>query len=90
MGKSTNLVNDEGRYYQIRCNSVPVELGTLQIRIFGQVLHGIEDWKGQRCGIQVDIKRGLFKHFLKYGITHYNKYRYTGYPKGPIVFFEMK
>ena len=67
--------------------SIPFIHGTLQIVFFCQVLHGIEDWEGQRCGIQVNIKRDLLKHFIKYGTSHYDKYRYTGYPQGPIVFF---
>ena len=67
--------------------TVPFNHGTLQIGFFSQVLHGIEDWEGQRCGIQVNIKRDLLKHFIKYGTVHYDKYRYTGYPQGPIVFF---
>ena len=89
-GKSTNLVNDKEHYHKTRCNSVPFEHGTLQIGIFSQVLYGNEDWEGQRCGIQVNIKRDFLKHFIKYGATHYNKYRYSGYPQGPIVFFFFK
>ena len=69
---------------------VPFNHGTLQIGFFSEVLHGIEDWEGQRCGIQVNIKRDLLKHFIKYGTVHYNKYRYTGYPQGPVVFFLYK
>ena len=57
VGKSTNLVNDKKHYHKTRCNSVPFEHGTLRIGIFSQVLYGIDDWEGQRCGIQVNIKR---------------------------------
>ena len=70
--------------------SVPFQSWNLQIEFFSQILHGIEDWEGQRCGIQVNTKRDLLKHFIKYETVHYDKYRYTGYPQVPIVFFLYK
>ena len=66
---------------------VPFQHGTLQIGFFNKVLHGVDEWDGQRCGIQVNIKRDLLAHFIKYGKTHYDKYRLSGYPQGPIVYF---
>ena len=65
---------------------VPFQHGNLQIGFFNQVLHGVDDWEGQRCGIQLNIKKDLLKHFVRYGTTHYDKYRLVGYPQGPIVF----
>ena len=53
---------------------------------FNKVLHGVDDWEGQRCGIQLNIKKDVLKHFIKYGTLHYDKYRLIGYPQGPIVF----
>ena len=66
---------------------VPFKHGTLQIGFFNKVLHGVDSWEGQRCGIQVNIKKDLLEHFIKYGTQHYDKYRMTGYPQGPIVIF---
>ena len=65
---------------------VPFRHGTLQIGFFNHVLHGVDDWEGQRCGIQLNIKKDVLKHFTKYGTHHYDKYRLIGYPQGPIVF----
>ena len=67
--------------------SVPFNHSPLQIWFFSHALHGIKDWESRRCGIQVNIKRDPLKHYIKYGTAHYYKYRYTGYPQGPIVFF---
>ena len=66
---------------------VPFWHGTLQIGFFNQVLHGVQSWEGQRCGIQMNIKKDLLQHFVKYGTKHYDKYRITGYPQGPIIFY---
>ena len=65
---------------------VPFRHGSFQIGFFNQVLHGVDNWEGQRCGIQLNIKKDLLKHFIRYGTTHYDKYRLVGYPQGPIVF----
>ena len=65
---------------------VPFVHGTLQISFFNHVLYGVDDWEGQRCGIQLNIKEDLLKHFIKYGTHHNDKYRLVGYPQGPIVF----
>jgi len=67
--------------------SVPFRHGTLQIGFFNKVLHGIEDWEGQRCGIQMNIKKDVLQHFVTYGTVHYDKFRLTGYPQGPIIYF---
>ena len=67
--------------------SVPFRHGTLQIGFFNQVLHGVESWVGQRCGIQLNIKKDVLEHFIRYGTEYYDKFRITGYPKGPIIFF---
>ena len=67
--------------------SVPFQHGTLQIGFFNQVLHGVESWVGQRCGIQLNIKKDVLEHFIRFGTEHYDKFRITGYPKGPIIFF---
>jgi len=40
-----------------RIHQVPFKHGTLQIGFFNQVLHGVDEWDGQRCGIQVNIKK---------------------------------
>ena len=69
-----------------RIHQVPFHHGTLQIGFFNSVLHGVDDWVGQRCGIQLNIKKDVLKHFVKYGTFHYDKYRMTGYPQGPIVY----
>ena len=68
-------------------HSVPFLHGNLQIGNFCDVLHGVEDWVGQRCGIQLNIKRDLLRHFIIHGTGPYDKYRLTGYPQGPIIFF---
>ena len=65
---------------------VPFRHGTLQIGFFNHVLHGVDDWEGQRCGIQLNVKKDVLKHFTKYGTQHYDKYRLIGYPQCPIVF----
>jgi len=70
-----------------KVHSVPFKHGTLQIGFFNRILHGVDDWEGQRCGIQVNLKMDLLKHFIRYGTHHYDKYRLTGYPQGPIVFY---
>ena len=67
--------------------NVPFRHGTLQIGFFNQVLHGVQCWEGQRCGIQMNIKKDLLQHFIKHRTKHYNKYRITGYPQGPIIFY---
>ena len=61
--------------------------GTLQIGFFNKVLHGVKDWEGQRCGIQLNIKKDVLQHFIKFGCEHYDKFRITGYPQGPIIFY---
>ena len=35
-----------------RVHQVQFRYGTLQIGVFNKVLHGIDKWEGQRCGIQ--------------------------------------
>ena len=47
----------------------------------------MKEWGGQRCGIQLNIKKDVLKHFTTYGSIHYDKYKLTGYPQGPIIFF---
>ena len=47
----------------------------------------MNEWDGQRCGIQLNIKKDLLAHFVKYRTTHYDKYGFSGYPQGPIVYF---
>ena len=66
---------------------VPSRHGNLQIGFFNQILHGVQEWEGQRCGIQINIKKYVLKYFTTYGSLHYDKYRLTGYPQGPIIFF---
>ena len=61
--------------------------GNLQIGFSNRVLRGVQEWEGKRCGIQLNIKKDVLKHFTTYGSIHYNKYRLTGYPQGPILFF---
>ncbi len=70
-----------------KIHQVPFKHGTLQIGFFNKVLHGVDNWEGQRCGIQLNIEKDLLEHFIKYGTEHYDKYWLTGYPQGPIVFF---
>ena len=77
----TKADNPGKRIYQ-----VPFIHGTLQIGFFNKILHGVDDWIGQRCGIQLNIKKDVLKHFVKYGTFHYDKYRMTEYPQGPIVY----
>ena len=61
--------------------------GTLQIGFSNKVLHGVKDWEGQRCGIQLNIKKDVLQHFIQFGCEHYGKFRITGYPQGPIIFY---
>ena len=68
-------------------HSVPFLHGNLQIGNFCDILHGVEYWVGQRCGIQLNIKRYVLRHFIIHGTGPYDKYRLTGYPQGPIIFF---
>ena len=71
------------------CNKIyqaPFRHGTLQISFFNHVLHEVDDWEGQICGIQLNIKKDLLKYFTKHGTYHYDKYRLIGYPQSPIVF----
>ena len=70
-----------------RIHQVPFKHGTLQIGFFNKVLHGVDEWDGQRCGIQLNIKKDVLAHFVRYGTVHYDKYRLSGYPQGPIVYF---
>ena len=37
-------------------------------------MSGVDEWDGQRCGIQINIKNDLLGHFIKYGPCHYDKY----------------
>ena len=69
-----------------KVHCVPFIHGTLQVVFFNRVLHGVGNWEGQRCGIQMSVKKDLLAHFIKYGTSHYDKYRLTGYPQGPIVY----
>ena len=59
---------------------VPFKRDTLQIGFFHKVLDRVDNWEGQRCGSQFYIKSDLLKHFVKYGMYHYNKYKLIGYP----------
>ena len=70
-----------------RVHQVQFRHGTLQIGFSNKVLHGIDKWEGQRCGIQLNIKKDVLVHFVKFGTVHYDKYRLSGYPQGPIVYF---
>ena len=67
--------------------TVPFRHGTLQIGLFRNILHGVQYWEGQRCGIQVNIKKDVLKHFITYGNEYYNKFRATDYPQGPIIYY---
>ena len=78
----TNANNPGKKVYE-----VPFCHGRLQIGFFCRVLHGVNDWDGQRCGLQFNIKKDVLKHFIKYGVEHYDKYRMSGYPQGPLVLF---
>ena len=60
-------------------HQIPFRHGTLQIGFLNEILHGVDDWNGQRCGIQLNIKKDVLKHFVKYGPFHYDKYRMTDY-----------
>ena len=42
-----------------RIHQVPFKHGSLQIGFFNKILHGVDDWEGQRCGIQLNIKKDL-------------------------------
>jgi len=42
--------------------------------------------KGNDVEFNSTIK-DLLEHFVKFGTQHYDKYRMTGYPQGPIIFF---
>ena len=46
---------------------VPFNHGTLQIGFFNKILHGVDEWEGQRCGIQLNIKKDVLTHFVRYG-----------------------
>ena len=70
-----------------RIHQVKFKHGTLQVGFFNKVIHGVDEWDSQRCGIQLNIKKNLLAHFVKYGTTHYDKYRLSGYTQGPIVYF---
>ena len=70
-----------------RIHQVKFKHGTLQVGFFNKIPHGVDEWDGQRCDIQLNIKKDLLAHIAKYGTTHYDKYRLSGYPQGPIVCF---
>ena len=55
-----NPKNPGARVYQ-----VPFKHGTLQIRFFCKVLHGVDDWDCLRCGIKLNIKKDIFETFYK-------------------------
>ena len=66
---------------------VPFCHGRLQIGFFCRVLHGVNDWDDQHCGLKFNIKKDVLSHFIKFGVEQYDKYRMSGYPQGPIVLF---
>ena len=88
MGGSTSFYSGEkpdkpgDNIYQVHFKH-----GTLQIGFFIKVLHGVDDWEGQRCGIQLNIKNDFLEHFVKHGTFHYDKYQLIGYPQCPIMFY---
>ena len=86
-GATSYYSGDHAMEPKDKIHSVPFHHGTLQIGFFNKILHGVDDWKGQRCGIQINIKKDLLKHFIKFGTEHYNKFRITGYPQGPIIYY---
>ena len=86
-GSTSYYSGDSAKEPGNRIHQVPFKHGTLQIGFFNKVLHGVDEWDGQRCGIQLNIKKDVLAHFVKYGTTHYDKYRLSGYPQGPIVYF---
>ena len=49
--------------------------------------HGVDNWDGLRCGIQFNIKKDVLKHFIKFGVEYYDKYRMSGYPQGLLFYF---
>ena len=38
--------------------------GTLQIGFFNKISHGVDEWDGQSCGIQLNIKKDVLAHFV--------------------------
>ena len=48
-----------------RIHQVPFFHGTLQIGFFNKILHGVHDWVGQRCGIQLNIKKRCVETFCQ-------------------------
>ena len=69
-----------------KIHQVPFHHGTLQMGFINMRLHEVEEWGGQRSGIEVNIKKDVLAHFVKHGSCFYNKYRLTGYPQRSIVF----
>ena len=61
--------------------------GNLQIGLFNRILHGVDGWEDQMCGIQWNIKMDLLKYFIWYDTYCYDKYRLTGYPQDLIVYY---
>ena len=62
-------------------HQVPFNHGALQIDFFkNKVLHGVDDCDGQRCRIQLNVKKDVLKHFVKHGTLHYDKFWLVGYP----------
>ena len=36
-----------------------------------------------------EFEKYVLSHFVTYGTVHYDKYRLTGYPQGPIIYYQL-
>ena len=68
-GGSTIYVNTRSNNIDMK---IPFQNGQIQIGCFSEVLHGTEPWMGQRCSINLGLKRNVLNHFKSYGTKYFH------------------
>ena len=64
MGKESNCLFE----------TIPFNLGNMQVGQYSTVYHGTQSWLGQRCSLTFSVKKTIVDYFRTYGTFHYNKY----------------
>ena len=61
--------------------SVPFEHGRIQIGSFSTVVHGVEQWEGNRITLNFNIKEQIVAHFRNFGDKYYSQWVNSNYER---------
>ena len=76
----TGLTRDE---YGFLAKHIPCEHGRLTIGCFDKIIHRGEPWEGSPGCFNLNLKKKVLEHFLRYGMKYYSQYERNNYPSGP-------